>query len=235
RPRRVVHRDDQGLADPRDRDDEALLREPRVNQRAQRPVQNDRGEVEEIDVELEAQRPPHLLLGDKLQSDDDLAEGLLPSPLLGEGRRELLRREQMSLDQELAELRPAPVALEDRLELAARDDLLGDEDVAERQVGLGLALHAQRRLHLGLGREILGDEKVTEPEDARLAARGAVADSLQPSAVRRGQVRRFNLGPGLSIHWLFQGATSLPTQDGRSKPAKGEDGFYRARLMHKEW
>src|SRR5207245_7005934 len=98
-----------------------------------------------------------------------------------------------------------------------------------------LALPARRRLDVGLGRAILGAERVTEPEDPRLAARAAVADSLQPSAVRRGQVRRFNLGPGLSIHWLFQAATSLPTQDGRSKPAKGEDGFYRARLMHKEW
>src|SRR5207245_10655957 len=141
------------------------------------------------DGEREGTRPAQLLLGHKLQSADDPAEGLLPPPLLGEGRRELLRREQMSLDQELAELRPAPVALEDRLELAARDDLLGDEDVAERQVGLGLALHAQRRLHLGLGREILGDEKVTEPEDARFAARGAVADRLHPSAVQTGPVR----------------------------------------------
>jgi len=95
----------------------------------------------------------------------------LPHP-----RRELLGGQGLRLDQELAELRAPAVALENRQELAPRDDLLRDEDVAEQHVGLRLALHAERLLHLGVGREPLGDEKVAEPQNGRLAARSAVPD-----------------------------------------------------------
>ena len=141
-PRRIVHGDDQRLADERDRDDEALRGEPWIDQWSQRHVQSDRGEVEEIDVELQAQRPPQLLFGDELQSDDRFPERLLPEPLLGESCRELLGGERVRLHQELAQLRAAPVPLEHRHELAPRQYFLRDEDVAERHVGFRLALHA---------------------------------------------------------------------------------------------
>src|SRR2546425_1220567 len=86
--------------------------------------------------------PPQLLFGDELQSDDRFPERLLPAPLLGESRRELLGGERVRLHQELAQLRAAPVALENRHELAPRQYFLRDEDVAERHVGFRLALHA---------------------------------------------------------------------------------------------
>src|SRR3989441_2890327 len=141
-PRRIVHGDDQRLADARDRDDEALRGESWIDQWSQRHVQSDRGEVEEIDVELEAQHPPQLLFGDERQSDDRFPARLLPAPLLGESRRELLGGERVRLHQELPQLRAAPVALENRHELAPRQYFLRDEDVAERHIGFRLALHA---------------------------------------------------------------------------------------------
>ena len=74
RPRRIVHRHDQRVADARDRHDERAPREAWVDERVEGSVQPDRVQVEEVDVQLQAERLPHLLLGDVLQPDDDLAE-----------------------------------------------------------------------------------------------------------------------------------------------------------------
>jgi hypothetical protein len=141
RPGRIVHRHDQGLSDASDRHDQLFLGESRIDECPQRQVEHDRVEVEEVDVKLLAEGPPHLLLGHVAKAHDHFADRLLPAALLREGGLELFRGYRLGLDEELAEPRAAPVTVEDRQELAARDDLLGDEDLAQQHVFLRLALN----------------------------------------------------------------------------------------------
>ena len=142
-------------------------------------------------MELKAQRLPELLLGDEPEPYHDLADRLLPSPLLGQGRRELLGGERPGLDQQITDLGAPLVALEHRRELAAGDDSLADQDVAEGHIGLGQPLPAQRFLHLVGRREPLGDQDVAEPQAAGEAARRAVA---------RGRTELLDVGRGPGFH-----------------------------------
>src|SRR5258705_2783130 len=117
------------------------------------------------------------------------------------------------------------MAVEDRKELASGDDLLGDEDVAERQVGLRLALHAQRLLHLGVGREPFGDEQVAEPQNHHMTARGAVTDH-HGAAVEGDQARGLAFGTGCRNHWAWRRATAMPQRVG-AKRLKNHDHAFR--------
>src|SRR5262249_51856112 len=178
----VVHGDDQNLAEAEQWHDQVPGRELLGNDTGKLLVDGDLVEVEEVHVQLRAQRVSHRDLVDVAERDERLAQGHALAPLVGERLLELRRSDASGLDEDRAQPRALAVPRQHRVELLARDELFGEQHLAEWHVGARHRLQPQRDVELLFRDHAVGDEQLAET-----ASRGRFGGDG---------------GRGLETHWI---------------------------------
>ena len=191
----IVHADGQALPDARNRHQRTAAGIAAVDEPAQAGVDRHPIEVEERDVQLDAERLPHRLVGDVVETNEELADRQLQLRLLFQGVLQLFGGDRTAAHQHLAKLRPLVGALEHQVQLALRHEVLMHQQLAERHVRVAGVLLFEHLAELGLRDQTLAHEHVAETELRRLFHGGSAAISIQPgiSPLHRWDWRRMDL------------------------------------------